>query len=134
MTDGPPEEPKEPPRNDPPRRQDGPRAVQHVEVEAWNGPFPPPAVIREIDDIVPGAAKQIIDQFVTEGDHRRQMQTRSQTLPFIDQIVARALGLMFAAGCLVLIGYAINKGAEWAAGLLSVAMVVGGINAIMRRQ
>jgi voltage-gated potassium channel Kch len=57
-----------------------------------------------------------------------------QALPFIDQVIARIAGILFAIGCLVLIGYGISAGATWAAAILSAAMVVGGINAIMRRQ
>ena len=116
MTDIPPEE----------RRTD-------MEVASWDGPIPPPATLREIDAIVPGAAKRIIDQFEAEGTHRRRLQVRAQALPFADLIFARVCGLLFAAGCLVLVGYAISHGAGWAAAVLSAALVIGGINAIMRR-
>lgn len=84
MTDKPPDDPRRPPRNDPARRQDGQRTVRRVQFEAWDGPIPPPGILREINEVVPGAAKQIVDQFIAEGEHRREMEKRKQTLPFID--------------------------------------------------
>lgn len=141
MTDLPPEDPKQPPRSEAARTtqrsQDAKRgSMQRVrmEVASWDGPIPPPAILREIEEIVPGAAKRIIDQFEAEALHRRTLQRRTQWLPFVDLVFARVSGLLFAAGCLLLIGYAISQGAGWAAAVLSAALVVGGINAIMARR
>ena len=137
MTDEPSEGPRPPPKNNParaePQNGDG-GSIRRLKMEvSWEGPLPPPATLRALNEVVPGLAERIVAQFEAEGEHRRQIEKRTQTLPFIDQIAARVSGVLFAGGCLVLIGYAVNAGATWAAAILSAAMVVGGINAIMRR-
>ncbi len=102
--------------------------------QTWEGPYPPPAVLRAMDEIVPGAAERIIAQFEAEADHRQKTERRAQWLAFNGQMASRASGLIFAGGCLWLIWCAISAGAYWAAAVLSAAMVVGGINAIMARR
>lgn len=42
--------------------------------EAFSGPLPPPRMLREYDSIVPGFAQTLLDQFVAQGDHRRQLE------------------------------------------------------------
>jgi hypothetical protein len=61
------------------------------------------------------------------------MERRTQMLPFWDRVLARGTALAFAFGCLVVIGYVASIGAEWAAVVLSGAMIIAGINAFIRR-
>ena len=62
-----------------------------------------------------------------------KMETRQQALPFWDRVLARVTALIFAAGCLAVIAYAVSVGAQWVAVTLSGAMIVAGINAFIRR-
>lgn len=131
-----PKRPGQPPEAKRADSESQPRAnVQQVGMMvSWEGPIPPPATLRAIDELVPGSAARLIKQFEDEANHRRSLQRKSQLFPFLDQVFARICALIFAGGCLWLIAYAIEKGAYWAAGILSAAMVVGGINAIMARK
>lgn len=43
-------------------------------MEAYLGPLPPPDILRQFDEIVPGSASRIIDQFTFQGDHRRELE------------------------------------------------------------
>ena len=124
--------PADPP--DDPKRRPPDNRGRRVEISAWAGPIPPPDDLRAIDEIVFGAAERIVRLLETETDHRRRLEARSQMLPFWDQLFGRVSAFLFAAGCLLLIWYAIDKGAQWAAGFLSAAMVVAGINAFLRRR
>lgn len=41
-------------------------------VDVWSSPFPPPQVIREYEDILPGAADRLITLCEDEAKHRRE--------------------------------------------------------------
>ncbi len=47
---------------------------QTVVTQHHSGPLPAPAVLREYDDIVPGAAKTIIALFEKQSNHRIEME------------------------------------------------------------
>jgi len=48
--------------------------------QRFSGPLPPPDILREYDGIVPGAAKNIVQSFIKEGDHRRSLQSRETSM------------------------------------------------------
>lgn len=60
---------------------------------SWEGPIPPPAVFRAIEDIIPGGAERLLKAFEGETAHRQKMESRSQLFPFIDNIVGRFFAL-----------------------------------------
>lgn len=54
-----------------------PRDEQHQvmqKLEMFSGPIPAPHILKQYDEMDPGAAKQIIDNGVEESKHRRQME------------------------------------------------------------
>jgi uncharacterized membrane protein len=46
----------------------------------YEGPLPPSAELQKYEQISPGAAKAIIDNFLAESEHRRGMEQRDQNL------------------------------------------------------
>ncbi|MBO3091436.1 DUF2335 domain-containing protein [Schleiferilactobacillus harbinensis] len=46
-------------------------------LEMYSGPIPHPDILERYDAIDPGAAKQIIDNGVTESTHRRAMEDKA---------------------------------------------------------
>lgn len=50
--------------------------VQEIIAMSYKGPVPPPAMLEQFEAIVPGAAKQIMDDAHAEHEHRRAMQTK----------------------------------------------------------
>jgi uncharacterized membrane protein len=46
----------------------------HVFSASYEGPLPPPSILKGYEDIVPGAAAKIISWVETEGKHRRKME------------------------------------------------------------
>jgi uncharacterized membrane protein len=134
----PPNEGKKP-SNEPERAVAGnPRDARQVtqvgmELHAWQGPIPPPEVLRAYNEIIENGAERIFSQFEKETHHRHRMQRRTQTFPFYDQIAGRGSALVFALACLLLSGYAIAQGAQVPATVLGGAMIIAGINAFRRR-
>lgn len=50
--------------------------IHAVEFSAYSGPIPPPDLLRQFDEVYPGAAKQILGDFVEESAHRRSMERK----------------------------------------------------------
>ena len=48
--------------------------VQETTMRMYNGPTPPPEVLQEIDAIVSGSAREIIDMALGQGNHRREIE------------------------------------------------------------
>jgi uncharacterized membrane protein len=48
--------------------------VRSIEI-SYSGPLPHPDVLRRFEEIVPGSAAQIIDQFQAQSAHRREMES-----------------------------------------------------------
>lgn len=63
-----------------------------LEASAFKGPVPPPEVIREYEQILPGLADRIFKMAEDQSAHRRAMETKE-----VNSINFRALlGLVFA--------------------------------------
>lgn len=100
---------------------------------SWQGPLPPPAALRAINELVPNGAERLIKQLELETAHRHKLETRQQTFPLIDHLAARLVALLFAAGCLTAIVICVQSGAQIPATVMGGAMIVAGINAFMSR-
>lgn len=50
--------------------------VHAVEFTSYSGPLPPPDLLQRFDEVYPGAARQILDDFVQESAHRRAMERK----------------------------------------------------------
>ena len=46
----------------------------------WSGPLPHPLALEHFERIHPGAAKQIIDHMLAEGEHRRRIEQQAINL------------------------------------------------------
>ena len=47
-----------------------------LEFTSYSGPIPPPDLLQRFDEVYPGAARQILDDFVQESVHRRAMERK----------------------------------------------------------
>lgn len=83
--------------------------LRKISLLSWSAPLPPPDILADYDDVVPGAASRILDEFHLEGTHRRSMDTSEfeLTAEVIRADVRRAdLGLRLAFVLAVLFGAA----------------------------
>lgn len=46
-----------------------------VEFSTYSGPLPPPDILRQFEEIVPGSAERIFAQFEAQSAHRRSMES-----------------------------------------------------------
>ena len=51
-------------------------AVSHsVEFSTYSGPLPPPEILRQFEEVIPGSAERIFTQFEAQSAHRRSMES-----------------------------------------------------------
>lgn len=51
-------------------------SIEHIfAVEGYSGPLPHPNLLRQFDEVVPGAANRIIQMAESQGEHRRNLET-----------------------------------------------------------
>lgn len=69
--------------------------VEHSEYYA--GPLPTAQMLADYDNVVPGCAKDIVDNFTSEGNHRRARENRGRHYALVSLflILATALGCVF---------------------------------------
>lgn len=107
-------------------------AMEVMEV-SWQGPIPPPQVLRQINEVVPDGAERVFAQFENETKHRHLRERRAQTFPLFDQLLGRITALIFALACLGVAVYAIDRGYPWVAVAFGAATIAIGVNAFLRQ-
>lgn len=83
------------------------QVIATAQYHEFAGPMPPPDYLRGYDDIVPGAAKDILNEFLANGQHNRDMEQR--LLSDAKESEKRSHWMAF---CLVLLGFFFNHGAR----------------------
>lgn len=76
--------------------------------QSYQGPVPHPSILRDLDEIVPGSAKAIIETYTTEVAHRQQLE-------------AKAVGAEITER---------NRG-QWMAFLIMMALIAGSFSLIV---
>lgn len=80
-------------------------AYQRQEVIQVSSPLPPPQILREYEEIVPGSAQTILLRVEKQANHRMEIERRivevETKLPIRGQIFALVLGLSSVSGALI---------------------------------
>jgi uncharacterized membrane protein len=100
----------------------------------WQGPLPPPAVLREFDALVPNGAERIFGQFEKEASHRRDCEQKQIKFAMRDSHIGQVLAGIYAVCAFGVTAYAISIGANWIAAILGGGTIVGGIVAFLRQK
>ncbi len=94
--------------------------IHAVEFTAYSGPIPPPDLLQRFDEVFPGAAKQILGEFVQESSHRRAMERKVVSAESFKEVA----GSLFAG----LIGLSGVGGGIW---LAHEGRATGGLSSIL---
>jgi uncharacterized membrane protein len=94
--------------------------INAVAVTSYSGPLPPPEVLARFEELYPGAAKLIIDDFLDESIHRRESERK--LLPSI--LFRQTLGAVSAS----LLGIVGLSGGIW---LSYVGRPLGGLSSVL---
>lgn len=76
-----------------------------VQAHSFRGPMPLPEHLAQYDRIVPGAARLIVDEFQTNSQHAREVETLS-----LRGSIRKDIRAQIIAGLLVLIGFGLIYG------------------------
>ena len=86
-------------------------------VVSWEAPLPPPALLEQYDQIVPGLASDIAKQARIEADHVRTLDTAGLKAAVGYHTRGQWMGFGAVLGILGVSALAIVKGATWVAGI-----------------
>lgn len=56
------------------QNQKASKILNHMTVEQYSGPIPPPTFIEGYERVVPGFGKQLLEQFLAQSDHRMVLE------------------------------------------------------------
>lgn len=91
------------------------------------GPFPSPTIIRELEEIYPGAAKLIFEDFHAQSTHRRELEKcvidTKNAMARRGQIIGGIIGWTGITGSLAVIGLGYQAGGTAVACTCLVALV-----------
>lgn len=76
--------------------------LERQKIEMYRGPIPPPAMLREYNEIVPGSGKKILDSGLKESEYRRSFNNKN--LNAIVNQDKRRDWMAFIIGLLLIIG------------------------------
>ena len=106
-----------------PSRDKSQQQIIHQQVE-YSGPIPPPAILREIDQIVPGAANRLVLMAEKQQEHRHDIEKIAVRSGARDSIAGILAAALISVGFLLLAGYAIKLG------YTSTSIVLGAIDIV----
>lgn len=123
-----------PPQNKPVRNNaSGQHAVRLERQQINMGPIPPPSILEKFEQLVPGSAKQIIDNAHEESQHRRKMEASTIN----HEISLSRMGLITAAllslGALSLAAFMVYTG-QSLQGLALVIFEISGLGYVFHRK
>ena len=102
--------------------------VVHIEetttVVRWEAPLPPPALLEQYDQVVPGLASRITKQARASESHIHELEKRALTATVEYSTRGQWMGFIALLAILGISAFAIAKGAWWVAGI-ALSVVTG---------
>ena len=93
--------------------------------EKFTGPIPPPSIMKQYEEILPGSADRILKMAENQSEHRQSLE--KQRLSFSNRAVRRGqiFGLVIGIVAIVTGGYTALNGAPIPGGFIGTTGVVG---------
>jgi uncharacterized membrane protein len=125
--------------------------VSHTST-AFAGPIPPPEYLERYDQIVPGAARIIIDAFDRESRHRQELEKSAQSANidaqqkqqamvekqgravFFSDAIGQACGIVLSLACVAGAAFLATSGHDWVAAALAAIPTAAVIQAFLARR
>ena len=99
-----------------PERNTVRRRVETIAV-SWEAPLPPPALLEQYDQIVPGLASEIVKRAEVEGSHLRSLDQAALKAAVDYRARGQWMGFAAVVGLLGVSALALVEGAFWVAGI-----------------
>lgn len=99
--------------------------------EIFSGPLPPPAILRQYDEIQPGFAERLLRLTEDEASHRREVTARAQRYEVFETTLGQVFGLLVALAALGTTVWLGVLGLEAAASIVGGTTIVGLVGAFI---
>lgn len=100
--------------------------------ESYSGPIPPPQILRELDQLIPGAAKRILRMAEKQQEHRIALEKRV----IISDVYKSWVGLILGGilGVLIVLcgSYVIHEGHDTARATIITTTLIGVVTAFVQ--
>lgn len=102
------------------------RSLSHVRSVSihWDAPLPPPALLEQYDQIVPGLAREIAERAKAEASHVREREEEALKASIRYHARGQWMGFVAVIAIVGLAAFALWKGSAWVAGI-ATSIVVG---------
>lgn len=104
-----------------------------IEKQLWAGPLPAPETLQQFEDIVPGLARAIANEWHEETAHRRRFDNTALKLEIWERLGSRVLAFLFSVLCLVTAVICAYLGAPVAAAILGGGTIAAVVAALVYR-
>jgi uncharacterized membrane protein len=105
------------------------RVTRVVQAQSFSGPIPPPRMLQQYDEVHPGFAKIIVDEFASNGHHVRTQEAEAlrNAIRRDDENRASAKHLVWGAFALIaILAYTSHDGVAIAVAVTTVVAIIGG--------
>ncbi len=97
-----------------------------LQTEVFQGPIPPPAVLRAYEELVPGAADRILNMAEKQAGHRQEIEKIVVRAGARDSIFGIIVAAIIAIGALSWSAYALSIG-QTAEGVIGIISTIAGL-------
>lgn len=125
----------------PPPQAIRPHDSRRIIAESWDGPIPPPAIMEQLDRLVPGSAERIMNDYMARSEHARAIErmeaedNREETRALsFDVRLARLAATLFPYGGLGFATYFAAHGWLTLAGIVATTTIGSVVVATLARR
>lgn len=112
-----------PSSNLPTSKQPSPTQIR-AQMAFHSGPLPPPEILENYDQVLPGAAERILTMAENQSAHRQQLEARYLTAEARNSLLGIIFGLLLGITGLSVSGICIYAGQGWPGAALGGATLV----------
>ncbi len=105
------------------RRQNSQQVLQVT--KQFSGPVPPPSILEQYDQVVPGSAERIIAMAEREMDHRRDVELKIISKEYTEAGRGQIFALTIGTIAIIAAGFISVTGAQWTASVIGGGGVIG---------
>jgi len=96
-----------------------------ITAQRFSGPLPPPAMLRQYEELLPGSASRIISMAERQSAHRQGIENKVISSNILNERLGMVLGFVICVLAILAGAYALMKGRSG----FGIASIVGGLGA-----
>ena len=93
--------------------------------EQFTGPIPPPPIMKQYEEILPGSADRILKMAENQSEHRQSLEKKRLSFSNREVHLGQIFGFLIGAIAIVTGGYTALSGAQIPGGVIGTSAVIG---------